>query len=57
VLIHEVIDDQVLRRLVPDDELLKAIVGIHTTRNRPDRSSIASGPSWPYSLTCLHRST
>lgn len=31
VLIHEVIDDQALRKLVPSEELLKAIVGHHTT--------------------------
>jgi hypothetical protein len=31
VLIHEVIDDQALRKLVPGEQLLKAIVGHHTT--------------------------
>ena len=31
VLIHGVIDDQALRKLVPTEELLKAIVGHHTT--------------------------
>jgi ribonuclease Z len=31
VLIHEVIDDQALRKLVPGEQLLQAIVGHHTT--------------------------
>ena len=31
VLIHEVIDDQVVAKRVSDEQLLKAIVGVHTT--------------------------
>jgi ribonuclease Z len=31
VLIHEVSDDQVVAKMVPTEQLLKAIVGVHTT--------------------------
>jgi ribonuclease Z len=45
VLIHEVIDDQALRKLVPSEQLVQAIVGHHTT---PEQAGQILDRDWLY---------